>query len=63
MAFVVTSFIVDGHLGDLGRVAGVGVDIGAALDLWSLGLGMMVLVIAEVFRIGTGMREDLDYTI
>ncbi len=63
MGFVMSKIIAGGHLGDLGGVAGVSLDVGAALDLWSLGLGLMVLVIAEVFRIGTRMREDLEYTI
>lgn len=57
------AFTVSRYLSVIVGLGGVGLNLGAAVDFWSLGLGLMVLVIAEVFRIGTGMREDLEYTI
>jgi hypothetical protein len=41
----------------------VGIDVESALDIWNLGLGQMVLVIAEPFRVGTAMRSELKYIV
>ncbi|MFO8060004.1 MAG: hypothetical protein R6U70_05050 [Bacillota bacterium] len=43
----------------------VGSDVGSALDIWNLGLGLglMVLVIAEPFRVGAAMRSELKYIV
>ncbi|HEX3925686.1 MAG TPA: DUF2975 domain-containing protein [Streptosporangiaceae bacterium] len=48
-----------------GHVAqpGISVRLGFPLDIWVLGAGLLVVLLAEVFRMGVALQRDHDLTI